>query len=228
MKYLIAALLLTHSMVYAGTCKRVVDCVKEATEVTGIKYLYSAKMFDAKDELNTEMNLTKENADVVLSEVLSMFDYMKLPTKVENTWEIIPGRDIRYHADLPTFKASKKLIPTLPNNNDPIHLVYQAQVGTEVGDIARNLRPFLSRYGRIIDMKGGIIILIDRASNIDQCLPIIQAADMPLTKEEKLAREKADSRHHERELARIKSGMHSDRGPGPEMKGVQPHHPKKD
>ncbi len=224
MKLLIGILFLTQGIVYAGTCKRLGECVKNASEVSGIKYIYPDKMFNDKDELNTELTITKENADMVLSEVLSLYDFMKTPTKIENVWEIIPGRDIRYNSDVPTFKASKKVSPTFPNNKDPIQLIYQAQAGTEVGDIARNLRPFLSRYGRVIDMKSGIVIVQDRANVAAHVLPIIQIADIPLSKDEKLERAKGQARQHEMELARIKSGMPSgaEHGPG----GKHPHQKK--
>ncbi|MBA2404163.1 MAG: hypothetical protein H0V66_05280 [Bdellovibrionales bacterium] len=203
-KLLILSLLFSFSA-SANTCKRLIDCVSETSKLTGIKYLYPENMFKDSDEMNVEMILNKENAEQVLSEALSMFEYMKVPTKLDQVWRIFPGMDIRYHADLPTIKANKKDVPQIPNNRDPIHFVYQAQSGTEVGDIARNLRPFLTRYGRIIDLRGGMLIIIDRASVISQVLPIIKAADVPLSKAEKAASDKRRQRDHEMELIQMKN-----------------------
>lgn len=198
------SLLLSFSL-QASTCKLLSDCVNETSKLTGIKYIYPENMFSNKDELNVEMILNKENADTVLSEALNIFEYMKLPTKVENVWQIIPGRDIRYHGDLPVFQASKKVTPALPKNHDPVQMVYQAQPGTDVGDIARSLRPFISRYGRVIDTKGGTIIVVDRASVVAHVLPMIQREDVPLSNAEKLNREKNNQRHHELEMAKMKN-----------------------
>ena len=178
MKYLFLCFLISFS-VSANTCKKVVDCVREASALTGIKYMYPATMFTDKEELSVELVMNKENADDVLSEALNLYEYMKAPTKVDNVWEIFPGRDIRYHVNLPSFEASKTVIPVLPNNHDPIQLTYHAQKGTDVQGIAMALRTLMSRYGRMIDMASGTIIVIDRASVASKILPIMQNGDVP-------------------------------------------------
>lgn len=165
MKKIIFLFLLVSLQAQAATCKRLMDCVTEASRLTGVKYIFPENMFK-QQEMNVELILDEKNADAVLSEALAMFEYMKVPTKVEKVWQIISARDIRYHADLPTFKASKKSLPKLPENQDPIYLEYQTSQGADVGNIARNLRPFLSRYGRVIDMRSGLIVVMDRASTV--------------------------------------------------------------
>jgi hypothetical protein len=202
---LLMMFILLPSMVSAATCKRLIDCIVEVSNLTGIRYIYPENMIGTKLELNTEFVFDKTNADAVLSEALAFFEFMRIPTKVENVWKIIPGMDIRYHADIPAFTASKKNTPKLPLNHDPIQLTYQAQEGTSVANIAMNLRPLASRYGRILDVRTGMIIIIDRASNVAKMLPIIQATDSPLSKEEKQLKEKEQQRQHELELARIKA-----------------------
>lgn len=203
MKFLLVAALVFSFSAQANTCKRLVDCVTEASKLTGIKYIYPENLF-TKEELNVELILNKENADTVLSEALNVYDYMKLPSKVENVWLIIHGRDIRYNSALPVYKASKKITPDLPKNHDPIHFEYQAAPGTEIGEIARNLRPFMSRYGRLIDLKSGMLIVIDRAAVVSQILPIIQAADVPMTKAERAAYEKKRAQDQAMELEMMK------------------------
>ncbi len=206
-KFLLMTLFLTYQL-QAATCKRLMDCVTEASRLTGVKYIFPENMFK-QQEMNVEMILDEKNADAVLSEALAMFDYMKVPTKVDKVWQVINGRDIRYHADLPTYKASKKSLPELPQNQDPVYLEYQAILGTDVANIARNIRPFLTRYGRVIDMRSGLIVVMDRASTIGKVLSMIQASDVPLTNAEKIRQEKERQREHEIELARLKAGIDS-------------------
>lgn len=208
MKKIIFLFLLVSLQAQAATCKRLMDCVTEASRLTGVKYIFPENMFK-QQEMNVELILDEKNADAVLSEALAMFEYMKVPTKVEKVWQIISARDIRYHADLPTYKASKKTHPELPQNQDPIYLEYQASPGTDVGNIARNLRPFLSRYGRVIDMRSGLIVVMDRSSSVGKVLSMIQASDVPLSNAEKLRQEKERQREHELELARLKAGIDS-------------------
>lgn len=208
MKKIFFLIFLVTMQVEAATCKRLMDCVTEASRLTGVKYIFPENMFK-QQEMNVELILDEKNADAVLSEALAMFDYMKIPTKVEKVWQIINARDIRYHADLPTYKASKKVLPQLPQNQDPIYLEYQTIAGSDVGNMARNIRPFLTRYGRVIDIRSGLIVVMDRASTVAKALSMIQASDVPLTNAEKLRQEKDRQREHELELARLKAGIDS-------------------
>ena len=98
----------------ANTCKRLMDCVSEATALTGLKYIYPEKMFNDKHELNVEMILNKSDAGKVLSEALAVFDFVIIPTNVSKVFKIIPANELLDHPNLPTFQASKSKTPVIP------------------------------------------------------------------------------------------------------------------
>ncbi len=176
-KYLSLIIVLMSLKARANTCKRLMDCVSEATALTGLKYIYPEKMFNDKHELNVEMILNKSDAGKVLSEALAVFDFVIIPTNVSKVFKIIPANELLDHPNLPTFQASKSKTPAIPKTQDPIHLIYQTQKGINSEALSKSLHPLVSRFGRIINLKSGAIIIIDRASSILKILPILQAGD---------------------------------------------------
>ena len=176
-------LLMSVSVFASDACDNVPECVELNTKLTGVKYLYPKDLLSKKFELNNKLEMTKENADAALSEVLMQFNFMKVPSQIEGTWKILSASDVRY-TELPRFNASKTQTPDLPKNVDFISLVYQGVKGGTIATMARNLRPFLSRYGRVIDTREQQLIVNDRAGIIRSILPLIQQQDSVLTKEE--------------------------------------------
>lgn len=166
------------------TCKKMFDCIETVSKLTGVKYLYSPGDLGKETILfNDGIKLTKENADILLSEALHLAGYTRVPSQVPGVMKIINARDIRYSGDVPKFHASKTITPEIPMGADYIQLIYQGVPGGEVAEIARNMRPFLSRYGRVIDFQNSqTLIIADTASMLKSFLPILQEVDRPMTK----------------------------------------------
>lgn len=164
------------------TCKKMFDCIETVSKLTGVKYLYSPGDLGKETILfNDGIKLTKENADILLSEALHLAGYTRVASQVPGVMKIINARDIRYSGDVPKFNASKTVTPEIPMGADYIQLVYQGIPGGEVAEIARNMRPFMSRYGRIVDFQNSqLLIVADTASMIKSFLPILQNLDRPL------------------------------------------------
>jgi hypothetical protein len=196
---LLSVLVISSSVFAADKCENVPECIELNSKLTGAKYLYPKDLISKKNELNKEVEMTKENADSLLSEVLFQFDYLRLPTQVEGTWKVIVARDVRY-AELPVYKGSKGNIPELPKTVDYVSFMYQGVKGGDVGSIARNLRPFLSRYGRVIDTKGQILTFNDSLGNIRNILKFLEAEDRVLTKEELVNNKKLFELEHKKAM----------------------------
>jgi hypothetical protein len=192
MRYLLACIL--SASTFAGeSCSKLIDCIDLASKLTGKHYIYSAGDINAEVKATPGLNWNKDNADGLLSEVLHLSGYVRLPIPAaQNTYSIINGRDIRYGGSLPRFNVTREGGDSLPTLilSDFAELHYQSKHGRRVGEIARNLRPFLSRYGRVIDTSSGILIVIDTMTNLERAIGIIRKADVPLTKQELVAMER--------------------------------------
>jgi hypothetical protein len=219
MKYVIFFLLTAPAL--GATCKKLSDCVNHAAELSGKRILFDQKLIPASRELSAPVDVTRGNAALVLSEVLNVFGLARVPTKLGNTDRIIEARDIRFQSDLPTYQASRKVAPALPETLDPVVLNYSIVKGVDVAVAAKQIEPLLSRYGRVVPLRDGTIQVIDLATHVRKIVPVLQKQDFPLTAEERAAlelekkreHELEKKREHELELARLRGGDLHEIGP---------------
>lgn len=197
----------------AATCKKVIECLELSSQLTGEKILFDKKIVPFTFELNRDIELTKQNNDKVLSETLNIFGLAKIPTNLEKTFKVIEARDIRFHSDLPSYQASKTKMPLIKDTHDPIIVTYQGVKGVDMDLVAENVKPLLSRYGKVMPMRNGSIVISDLSSHVNKILPLIEKQDFPLTVEEKKNLELQKKREHELEMARLKSGELHEIGP---------------
>lgn len=199
--------------VEAATCKKMIECLEISSQITGQKILYDKKIVPFTYELNKDIEINKSNHDKVLSETLNIFGLAKVPTNLEKTIKVIEARDIKFHSDLPSFQASKNKLPNVQDTHDPILVTYKGVAGVDMEIIAENVKPLLSRYGKVMPMRDGSIVIADLSSHVKKILPLIVKQDFPLTAEEKRAIETEKKREHELEMARLKSGELHEIGP---------------
>lgn len=179
------------------SCAELKDCVDEVSKMTGVKYLYSGEL-KGKIVSSDNLELTNENADSLFSSILNENGYTRIKQE-ENTYLILSARDIRYQAT-PIVKASYDSVPSLPQNMDYYMMEYtlknnQTKISSE---ITGALRPFISRYGRIIDMKTtGTLIVQDTAKNLTRLYELIKKMDIIPTKEQIEAMKKQQDRKFE-------------------------------
>jgi general secretion pathway protein D len=131
-----------------------------STDVKGKVYLYGVK------------DIKKEDLDLYISAVAAEGGYTIIENEELNQVEIIEGRDIRYKATK-LFKDISKVPLTYNHYKYVIQLKY-----AKASDVSRNMRPFMSRYGRIIDEKNAnSIIISDSGKNIHRIYRIMQQLD---------------------------------------------------
>lgn len=172
----------------SNSCDRLDRCIELASALTGKSYLYEERELNASTKIQSagQLQWTKENADFMLGELLNSQGYARLALKDKNSYRLINARDIRY-ATMPSYNATKTSNDELPptNSSDYVQIVYQSAHGPHrIAEIARNLRPFMSRYGRVIDVNTGLIIIADNLTNGERLLGMIRKMDVAVSKEE--------------------------------------------
>jgi type II secretory pathway component GspD/PulD (secretin) len=178
--------------VYAQTCNSVQSCLDINSKLTGNKYLIDK---DVKGKVRGNFQLNKKNAHQLLGEILFMNGYVRQHI-TDNTYKVIQARDARY-SNAKVIEVDFKTSPKIDFANDLYHMVYTPRSDFFGGEVARNMRPFMSRYGRIIDFRTtGHVILHEHVSKIKDTYEMLKAFDIKPTKamleKRKKRREKND------------------------------------
>ena len=145
----------------------------------------SAKGLDEKVFLKVNNPMTKLEMLELLS-VLASERGLTLNTD-ENEWWVMHSRDMRY---FPNKIVKKGEFP----KSDEFILYYHQLKNPLSHDVSRNMRPFLSHYGRVISFGDGhSIILSDQANNVDRLIKIMDVMDKEVAVKNKVrhAREKS-------------------------------------
>jgi len=192
--------LFSYSSYAKGTlCKGLADCVQRVSKLTGKKYFYGKDLKgDVKSTTNFELNM--KNADTFISMALNENGYTRVPLVEKNSFRIIHARDIRY-TPVPIFIAGETVIP---ENDDYIMMTVNLKFVNST-EVTRSFRPFMSRYGRIIDIKQkNRIIVQDTGKNAKRLLHLIKTLDIPLSSKEKDFQENRLSHSREIEILKAK------------------------
>lgn len=191
-------LLLATNLSYAATCTDIRQCTTMVSKITGDAYILDK---DVKGKLQQvgDIELTKENADYYLSYFLNMAGYTRVKID-DKSWSIINARDVRY---MPTQTLSYGK-DTIPKTYDHQMVKIKLKNPYAAPEISRNFRPFMSRYGRIIDIKDpGMLLIHDTGVNIHRLISIVEDIDRDITPEE---RKKYERKERSREkLAQLKA-----------------------
>jgi hypothetical protein len=115
---------------------------------------------------------TPEALDSYVSSVVNKSHHTLIKFPGSNFVKVLNARDVRYEA-LPVYKDIKDI----PKDLNYAQMIYQLKhIGP--ADLARNLRPFMSRYGRIIDEKySNVIYVADVDQNLRRIYKIIDFLD---------------------------------------------------
>lgn len=185
------------------SCKEITSCLELSSQITDTKYIYDK---DLKGSVNFSRNfvINKANVDETISQVLFLNGYTRI-SQGENTYMIINSRDIRYTA-LPMFELFTDEFPT---NYDYAMVSYKMKNPYIVSEIVRNFRPFMSRYGRILDVKNpAMIIITDTGKNIQRLGKIIKTLDQPISDDDREDYEEKRRKSSELALERTKNCSH--------------------
>lgn len=151
-----------------------------------------------KGKLNIfgKKSIKKEDLDLFISSALNQMGYTSLYMKELNQLKVLSTRDVRYN-ESGVYDDIEKL------PRDYTHVKFILPLKYVNGSyISRNMRPFMSRYGRIIDDKlSNKLIISDTAVNIHRLYDLIKKLD---TKSFKERREKIEEINKKKGFVEIK------------------------
>ena len=198
----ILLLTISISTAKAETCTKLTECIELVSKLTSKAYILD-KDIKGDVSFSKSFQITKKNADDFISEVLHLSGYTRIPSLTENTWIVINARDFRYHST-PLYTKDLK---NIPNNYDYIMVQIKLKNPYIVSTLASSFRPFISRYGRVIDLKETHEIFIaDTAKNIRRLLKIIENTDKKPTSDEIEAYKKREKKQQKLKELKIRYG----------------------
>lgn len=157
-------------------CTALDSCIESFSQVTGDKYLFNTEIKGVVKGIGS-IKIDKTNANFYLSSILFDNGYTRIKVK-KDTYKIISARDIRYNATPQySFKAGEEL--KVPENFDYYMLTYKLKNPEVSKHITRALRPFMSRYGRIIDSTlSSHLIIQDSGNNLNRLAKLVEKMDV--------------------------------------------------
>lgn len=185
------------------SCNNLSECIKSYSSLANEEYVTPKKLKGDGFEFNVTGDLKK--IDTSLSFLLNQHGHTRIKQPTGNYTVIIPSRDVRY---TPTPLIDAKDIKAVPHNYDYVMIKYKLRNKFLGKDITRSLRPFMSRYGRIIiNQPPGIITLQETGINAHRLVSLVQEYDIELSKKEieELKKEQSKERMHQHRLEMLKA-----------------------
>ena len=180
-------------------CHTLTSCADHVSHLLGHKYLYAEKL---KGEVNFSKNLklTKDNINEYFSEALHLNGYTRVKIK-DGVYRILKARDIRY-SPVSIIEVKDYNTSSIPSLSDYFLVSLKLKHPDYPSEITRSLRPFMSRYGRIITAEHtGSIIIQDTGRNLKRIIGIIKNLDIPISDEHRERLEKIIKRRHESKMS---------------------------
>lgn len=177
-------------------CATLEKCAETVSQLTDRQYIFPGKL-KGKIKGTEGVDFTAENADSLYSHILNENGYTRVLLDDGRTYRIINSRDVRY-TPVPQVTSNYDKAPQLPNTSDYHMMTYTLKYPLISKEMTRSLRPFMSRYGRIIDNKvGGTIIVQDTALNLKRIYGLIKQMDNEPTREMRNKWRKDEERWHQ-------------------------------
>lgn len=148
----------------------IMELTKHMQKLTGINLILD-KDVKGKVSISAPTPITVGDAWKAYLTALNMAQYTLV--KSGAFYKVIPARDIRY---TPTKIYTGSYTPDTEN----YVMRVMALKNVSAAEIARNFRPFMSRYGRIIDLKQtNTVIMADTGMNINRLVKMVKFVDVP-------------------------------------------------
>lgn len=148
----------------------IMELTKHMQKLTGINLILD-KDVKGKVSIIAPTPITVGDAWKAYLTALNMAQYTLV--KSGAFYKVIPARDIRY---TPTKIYTGNYTPD--TENYVMRVI--ALKNVSAAEIARNFRPFMSRYGRIIDIKQtNTVIMADTGTNINRLVKMVKFLDIP-------------------------------------------------
>lgn len=198
LKKILLATTLLQIPVFAN-CISLKTCIEEASIISSKNYIVKDDVLKNDHKYLTEIKLDKENSELIISTLLHEEGMSRINLDKSNIL-VISSRDIRYHAmDKIKWTGNTQDIPKV---NDYFLVTFPIKHHEGADSITRGLRPFISRYGRIINSANAPIIIVqDTGTNLRRIASLIEELDVPLTKEARAQIKKSEIKNKNKKEA---------------------------
>lgn len=150
------------------------ELLHDYATLEGLNLVLSVDFKDSSLFIEGKRSMSKANMENYLSVVLLQVDGSIVRNEASRFLNVVHSRDTRYMT-LPVYDDVEKV----PRNYNHVQMSYNLQHIPAV-EVTRNLRPFLSRYGRIIDDSySNSIHLTEMAGSIHRLMTIVKFLDTP-------------------------------------------------
>lgn len=156
---------------FTNTKYSIKEFIKDYAELTKLNVTYASNLIKDKETVHIQLatKTTIEEFKVLFYESLANLGYT--PREDSNLLWINSTRDVRYMAS-PVYTDK-----SFPKDASYSTVIYKLKYPLS-SEICRNMRPFMSRYGRVIDVSDARTILFhDRGDNTARLLKTIENLD---------------------------------------------------
>jgi hypothetical protein len=183
MKLPVAFLLLfVSTSARAEVCIDFKSCTKLMYDLKGQRYIWDAKFDEHKFSASPDVEMTKDNAELVYTSLLDFAGFARLPVGDGKTYRIERSVNLK-EIEAPVFDASADKPPVLPNTWDWVTMRYKLKTPDEAGVLESMYRLHLPREARMqADDNSGNLIITGAVPVVRQMYETIRAADRPIGK----------------------------------------------
>ena len=188
----------THPTPHKNPCRSLKSCADHVSRLLGHKYIFAEKLEGAV-KFSQNIKLNKNNIEKYFSEALNLNGLTRVKLD-DDLYRIISSRDVRF-SPVSVIEVKDYNIGVIPNLSDYFLVSVQLKNPEYPSEITRSLRPFLSRYGRIIsENANGVLIIQDTGRNLRRITKLVQKLDRPLNGDAKERIEKLMNMRHEQKI----------------------------
>lgn len=164
------------------------EILQDYAKIHQINITFPSDYKDTKIFTYGDLKFEEQKIMKFISMAFNQEGYTLLPNDLMNLIKVINARDVRY-MDLPVFKNPEEL----PNTNNYVQYITSFKYA-DSAQVARNLRPFMSRYGRVIDeANSNTLIISDTAENLRRIKKILSHLDTEQFMKDKILIEKLNA-----------------------------------
>nr|MBA2403826.1 hypothetical protein [Bdellovibrionales bacterium] len=150
----------------------------------------SSEFSDEEFTVQGLAEVKKEQIENYISILLSQSGNAVIRMPDSPNMQVISARDIRY-TTVPVYKT----LEAIPKNDNQAQFTYSLK-HIDASELSRNLRPFMGRYGRVIDIRhANAIHIADTGNNLRKLAQIVLHLDTEEFKKSQAEIEEINEKH---------------------------------
>jgi hypothetical protein len=167
---------------HAETCTDFKTCSQLMFELKGQRYVWDAKMEEHKFTATPNVEMSKENAELIFTALLDQAGLARLPVGDGKTYRVERNVNLK-EISAPVFDASAEHAPVIPMDTwDWVTMRYKLKSADEANVIESMYRLHLPREARMqADENAGLLLVTGTIPMVKQMYVTISAADKPVS-----------------------------------------------